>query len=164
MVRIDSSRIPRVPPYSGAGSNKLQGFRLRGYHPLWRALSMALHLTLKFLTCREVCEPLRPGPTTPLLQRSQTWHSKGLGSFPFARRYLGNHGCFLFLELLRCVTSLRCLYPPYVFRRESPDMTREGLSHSEIFGFNGCLRLPEAYRSLPRPSSSSYAQASTARP
>ena len=43
-------------------------------------------------------------------------------------------------------------------------MTREGLSHSEIFGFNGCLRLPEAYRSLPRPSSSSYAQASTARP
>ena len=125
---------------------------------------MALHLALKFLTCREVYEPLRPGPTTPSLQRSQAWHSKGLGSFPFARRYLGNHGCFLFLELLRCVTSLRCLYPPYVFRRESPDMTREGLSHSEIFGFNGCLRLPEAYRSLPRPSSSSYAQASTARP
>ena len=29
---------------------------------------------------------------------------------------------------------------------------------------NGCLRLTEAYRSLPRPSSSSYAKASTARP
>ena len=29
---------------------------------------------------------------------------------------------------------------------------------------NGCLHLPEAYRSLPRPSSSSYAKASTVRP
>ena len=28
-----------------------------------------------------------------------------------------------------------------------------GLSHSEIFGFNACVQLPEAYRSLPRPSS-----------
>ena len=29
---------------------------------------------------------------------------------------------------------------------------------------NGCLHLPEAYRSLPRPSSTSYAKASTVRP
>ena len=29
---------------------------------------------------------------------------------------------------------------------------------------NGCLHLPEAYRSLPRPSSTSYAKASTIRP
>ena len=28
----------------------------------------------------------------------------------------------------------------------------------------GCLRLPEAYRSLTRPSSTSYAEASSARP
>ena len=29
----------------------------------------------------------------------------GLGSFPFARHYLGNHCCFLFLRLLRCFSS-----------------------------------------------------------
>ena len=29
----------------------------------------------------------------------------GLGSFPFARHYLGNHYCFLFLRLLRCFSS-----------------------------------------------------------
>ena len=29
----------------------------------------------------------------------------GLGSFPFARRYLGNHCCFLLLRLLRCFSS-----------------------------------------------------------
>ena len=27
------------------------------------------------------------------------------------------------------------------------------LSHSETFGYNACVQLPEAYRSLPRPSS-----------
>ena len=31
----------------------------------------------------------------------------GLGSFPFARHYLGNHYCFLFLCLLRCFSSAR---------------------------------------------------------
>ena len=31
----------------------------------------------------------------------------GLGSFPFARRYLENHSCFLFLRLLRCFSSPR---------------------------------------------------------
>ena len=29
----------------------------------------------------------------------------GLGSFRFARRYSGNHCCFLFLRLLRCFSS-----------------------------------------------------------
>lgn len=29
----------------------------------------------------------------------------GLGCFPFARHYLGNHCCFLFLGLLRCFSS-----------------------------------------------------------
>jgi hypothetical protein len=35
------------------------------------------------------------------------------------------------------------------------------LSHSEIFGYNACVQLPEAYRSLPRPSSPLRAKAST---
>ena len=35
-----------------------------------------------------------------------------------------------------------------------------GLSHSEIFGYNARVQLPEAYRSLPRPSSPSGAKAS----
>ena len=39
----------------------------------------------------------------------------GLGSSHFARRYFGNHGCFLFQELLRCFSSLRCPQPAYVF-------------------------------------------------
>ena len=36
----------------------------------------------------------------------------GLGSFPFARHYSGNHFCFLFLQVLRCFSSLGCLLYP----------------------------------------------------
>ena len=39
-----------------------------------------------------------------------------------------------------------------------------GLSHSEIFGYYACVQLPEAYRSLPRPSSPLRPKASTMRP
>ena len=38
------------------------------------------------------------------------------------------------------------------------------LSHSEIFGYNACVQLPEAYRSLPRPSSPLRPKAFTMRP
>ncbi len=39
------------------------------------------------------------GPTTP----HPVGH--GLGCSPFARHYLGNHCCFLFLRVLRCFSS-----------------------------------------------------------
>jgi hypothetical protein len=39
-----------------------------------------------------------------------------------------------------------------------------GLSHSEIFGYIARVQLPEAYRSLPRPSSPLIAKASAVRP
>jgi hypothetical protein len=50
-------------------------------------------------------------PTTPMDE------SIGLGSSPFARRYLGSRFYFPFLQLLRCFSSLGWLAPPYGFRR-----------------------------------------------
>ena len=47
----------------------------------------------------------------------------GLASSAFARHYSRNHGCFLFLRVLRCFTSPRSLLLPYVFRQRSPDIT-----------------------------------------
>ena len=38
------------------------------------------------------------------------------------------------------------------------------LSHSEIYGYNACVQLPVAYRSLPRPSSPHRAKAFTIHP
>jgi len=40
-----------------------------------------------------------------VLQPPQGRNLAGLGSFPFARHYSGNHFCFLFLRLLRCFSS-----------------------------------------------------------
>jgi hypothetical protein len=50
-------------------------------------------------------------PTTP------TSCDVGLGCSRFARRYYGNRVCFLFLQLLRCFSSLGCLLPNYELYR-----------------------------------------------
>ena len=72
----------------------------------------------------------------------------GLGSFPFARHYLGNHCYFLLLRLLRCFSSARSLPAlpdaiPSVWQVAPFGNPRIG-SH---------LPIPAAYRSLSRPSS-----------
>ena len=88
--------------------------------------------------------------------------SSGLGSFPFARRYSGNRCFFLFLRLLRCFSSPGSL--PYVMDWRMDD--RGLLCRVSPFGYlriNGYLLLPEAFRSLSRPSSALSAKASTLR-
>ena len=87
--------------------------------------SPAARRSRRFPSC---CKCVQRGPTTP---GGQTSYPPGLGSSPFARHYWGNHCCFLFLEVLRCFSSLRS--PP----RPVPWMTAlqaAGLSHSEIRG------------------------------
>ena len=42
-----------------------------------------------------------------VLQPRACRNTRGLGSSPFARRYWGNHCCFLFLRVLRCFSSPR---------------------------------------------------------
>ena len=67
-----------------------------------------------------------------------------MASSAFARHYLRNHGCFLFLWVLRCFTSPRSLLPPYVFRRRSPDITPVSFEVS-LFGdprIEACLPAP----------------------
>ena len=87
----------------------------------------------------------------------------GLGSSAFARRYLRNRCYFLFLRLLRCFSSPGSLrmtmdssYGAWAFpMRVSP------------FGdlrISAYVRLPEAFRSLSRPSSALSAKASALRP
>ena len=87
----------------------------------------------------------------------------GLGSFPFARRYSGNRCFFLFLRVLRCFSSPGS--PPCTM---DSCMDDRGLPcRVSTFGYlriDGCLLLPAAFRSLPRPSSALSAKASTLRP
>ena len=86
----------------------------------------------------------------------------GLGSSGFARRYSQNRCFFLFLRLLRCFSSPGSL--PYVMNWRMDD--RGLLCRVSPFGYlriNGYLLLPEAFRSLSRPSSALSAKASTLR-
>jgi hypothetical protein len=89
-----------------------------------------------------------------VLQPRSRLNDHGLGFSPFARHYLGNHYCSLFLSLLRCFSSAG-----------SPTLT--GVLGVAPFGnprINASVQLPEAYRSFTRPSSPPYAKASTVCP
>jgi hypothetical protein len=123
-----------------------------------------LRLDVRFLTPRlamrgSQVEPRNPGGTT----RARLNVPTGLGCFPFARRYSGNRFFFLFLGLLRWFSSPRWLQPAYFIQ---PAVTGHDPSWVSPFGnprIEACLQLPEAYRSLPRPSSPSGAKASPMR-
>ena len=90
-----------------------------------------------------------------VLQPRARLDAPGLGSFPFARRYLGNHCYFLFLRVLRCFSSPRS---PLTLSDDRPSACRV-----VPFGnlrIKGHLHLHGAYRSLSRPSSPPRAKAS----
>ena len=99
MGPADSRRIARVPRYSGYRPREAV-VRVRGSHPLRPAF------------------PDRSAPTAPramaALQPRGRRNAPGLGCSPFARRYWGNHSCFLFLRVLRCFSSPRG--PPRITR------------------------------------------------
>src|SRR5215212_9490634 len=87
------------------------------------------------------------GPTTPSCKHD------GLGYSAFARRYWRNHFCFLFLQVLRWFTSLRCLLIAYVFSDGSFGISQRGFPHSEIPGSKLICSSPgliAAYRVLHR--------------
>lgn len=96
-------------------------------------------------------------PTTPIEHAQLVW------ALPCSLATTWGIICyFLFLWLLRCFSSPGWLCSVSLQRVIPLQGIR--LSHSEIFGLNGCMHLPEAYRSLPRPSSPLSAKASAIRP
>ena len=70
------------------------------------------------------------------------------GCSAFARHYLRNNYCYLFLRVLRCFSS-----PGYLSLRSTMSSTQwvSPFGHLRIKGY---LHLPVAFRSLSRPSSS----------
>ena len=69
--------------------------------------------------------------------------SCGLGSFPFARRYLENRCFFLFLGLLRCFSSPRFPLVSYVFTYGYLHITAGEFPHSEICGSADICSCPQ---------------------
>ena len=93
-------------------------------------------------------------PTFALLQMR-------FGLFPVRSPLLGESlNCFLFLQVLRCFSSLRS--PSYLCKNSSPSDC--WVVPFGNLGIKDHLHLPRAYRSLSRPSSPPRAKASTRRP
>ena len=116
MVPPASDKISRVSPYSGSRWASSR-FRIRDLHPLRSAFQ-----------CRS---------PTMILAVSRSFNPRprsGLGSSPFARRYSGNHFCFLFLRVLRCFSSPGTSLMDYGFIHGCHPITDDGFPHSDIDG------------------------------
>jgi hypothetical protein len=89
-------------------------FHLRGCHALWPAFpDRSINVFPIPLFNQSIAPSLeRPidycGPSTP----GSPFESPGLGFSEFARHYYRNHGCFLFLRVLRWFTSPSSLRYP----------------------------------------------------
>jgi hypothetical protein len=93
--------------------------------------------------------PLHALSLVSVLQPHSSLNYHGLGCSAFARHYLRNHSCFLFLRLLRCFSSPGLPHATGVV----PCLQHGGLSHSEICGSHRNCQSPQliaAYHVLHR--------------
>ena len=131
MVLPVSNGASPTPPYSGFPprfAHYLYG-TLTPYGWLFHAIPVLIDLIMQ------------------VLQPPRCRNTLGLGLFPFARHYLGNHYCFLFLQVLRCFSSLGS--PP----RKGTMSSTWWVAPFGNLRINSHVPIPEAYRSLSRPSS-----------
>ncbi len=98
---MDSAQVSRDWAYSGA-LREIHNFQIRDCHPLWFHFPMDSS-SWNFVT--PMCKVLLP----------HRGNLHGLGCSDFARRYLRNRVFFLFLQLLRCFSSLGLPQCAYVF-------------------------------------------------
>ena len=126
MVPDNSTGIPRAPAYSGGG-----------YGSTWLRVPDSHRLRSAFPdgSARSVW-PIAP----LLLPRHVPCDTAGLGSSPFARRYWGNRCYFLFLQVLRCFSSLRSPRAP-----RGVGIAPDGLPHSDICGSKRICRSPQLF-------------------
>ena len=132
MVTPGSRGISRAPRYSGAHRESAR-FRLLGCHHLWptvpgRSPSELIGHSLRIRqVLRRVLQPLPDRGLPPIR----------LGRFRLIRfrsPLLTESLRFPFLRVLRCFSSPAYLLTAYRFSSGSPDITLEGLPHSDIPG------------------------------
>ena len=90
--------------------------------------------------------------------------SPRFGLFPFRSPLLRESLRFLFLRLLRCFTSAGFALSTLFIHVAVPALYRRWVSPFGYLRVKACLRLTEAFRSLPRPSSPCVAKASSCCP
>ena len=145
------------------GPGSLSRFRLRGYHPLWRTFPDP-SANGRFGNSPTSPQLVSPSPATPDRQRLRAITPVEFRLFPVRSPLLGESRLLSFprgTEMFQ--------FPRFASRRLCIQrrIREHYLAWVPPFGhprINACLRLPAAYRSLPRPSSLPGAKASTVRP
>ena len=96
------------------------------------------------------------GPTTPLCPKAQRF-----GLFPLRSPLLRESRLISFRRATEMFQFTHCPPLGYVFPQRSPDITLEGLPHSDSPGSSLACSSPGTFRRSPRPSSAFSAKAST---
>jgi hypothetical protein len=141
MVLADSYRISRAPYYLGYPQESIC-FRLQDYHLLW--FSFPENSANKLISYSSTV--LRSSQRVPQHQQHNGRNLYCVVRFrliPFRSPLLRKSNFFLFLGLLRCFTSPSSLICAYVFSALYPDITLDGLPHSEISGSKAVSAYPK---------------------
>ena len=112
-----------------------------GFSPSLTGLPMPFGYRLDFLLCPSLAVDDWQVPRPLNCNGCILSRNSGLGSSAFARHYLRNHSCFLFLEVLRCFSSLGCLHTP-MYSVCSPGPSRPGGSPIRTSTPQGSLTAP----------------------
>ena len=163
MVPPNSHRISRVPWYLGIPPREPSSFTLQGSHPLRPA----------FPGCsvrRKVCNSLGPpyrtlaGPHDPAPTTDTAFNIGTVWAVPFSLAATGGISVDFSSSGYLDVSIPPVRLPTLWIQAGMMPDKRHRVSPFGNPRINACVRLPEAYRSLPRPSSPAGAKASTAYP
>ena len=163
MVLPDSHRIPRVPWYLGNELEANSAFTY-GAITLYRPTFQMVRLADWFVTSRPPRGEATLAPTTPPEKRPRAITLRRFGLFPFRSPLLRESHLISLpggTEMVHFPPFASC---PLWIRGRTPGHDSGSVAPFGNPRVKACLRLTEAYRSLPRPSSPSCAKASTVRP
>ena len=163
MVPPDSNRVPRARSYLGDQERSVSPFTY-GTFTRYGGTFQTASVRLTFVTspCRLTGMTLIP--TTPLGQRIRAVTTKRFRLIPFRSPLLRKSRLLSSPEATKMFQFASLPSAPYGFRCGSCPIKGRGFPHSEIPGSRLVWQLPEAYRSLPRPSSAASAKTSTVHP
>ncbi len=141
-----------MPRLTQVSASSLDSFRLRACHALWLPFP-------EDSAKSQIGNSTVADPTTP-----ETPKCYGFGLFRVRSPLLSESRFLSFPSGTEMVHFPEFALARLCIQRVVLEVCSRGFPHSEISGYNACVRLTEAYRSLPRPSSPISAKASTVRP
>ena len=162
MVLPNSHKVSRVPWYSGTQIRSSKPLAYGTVALCGRSFHI-VQLDFAFVTPPAVQNPPTLGPTTPHTQRSWAITCMRFRLFPFRSPLLRESHLLSLPRGTKMVQFPRFASPALCIHAGMSRLTPRRVAPFGNLRIYACLQLPEAYRSLLRPSSPPDAKASTLR-